>query len=94
MTRKWFGLLIVAGMAACSLLVLPALPAEIPIHWNPVDGPAFGRPGLFRTTPSGAEPTDSAVMRARSRASRSLPPASFPIPRACGPPRSYSSRWS
>ena len=34
MTRKWFGLLIVAGMAVCSLLVLPALPAEIPIHWN------------------------------------------------------------
>ena len=34
MTRKWFGLLIVAGMAAYSLLVLPALPAEIPIHWN------------------------------------------------------------
>ena len=34
MTRKWFGLLIVAGMAVYSLLVLPALPAEIPIHWN------------------------------------------------------------
>lgn len=34
MTRKWFGFLIVAGMAVCSLLVLPALPAEIPIHWN------------------------------------------------------------
>lgn len=34
MTRKWFGLLVVAGMAVCSLLVLPTLPAEIPIHWN------------------------------------------------------------
>lgn len=34
MTRKWFGLLIVAGMAVYSLLVLPALPAEIPIQWN------------------------------------------------------------
>lgn len=34
MTRKWFGFLIVAGMAVCSLLFLPALPAEIPIHWN------------------------------------------------------------
>ena len=34
MTRKWFGLLIVAGMAVYSLLVYPALPAEIPVHWN------------------------------------------------------------
>lgn len=34
MTRKWFGLLIVAGMTVFSVLVLPALPAEIPIHWN------------------------------------------------------------
>ena len=34
MTRKWFGLLIVAGMAVYSLVVLPSLPAEIPIHWN------------------------------------------------------------
>ena len=34
MTRKWMGLLIVAGMAVYSVLVLPALPAEIPIHWN------------------------------------------------------------
>lgn len=34
MTRKWLGLLIVAGMAVYSLLVLPALPAEIPVHWN------------------------------------------------------------
>ena len=34
MTRRWMGLLIVAGMAGYSVLVLPALPAEIPIHWN------------------------------------------------------------
>ena len=34
MTRRWMGLAIVAGMAVYSLLVLPALPAEIPIHWN------------------------------------------------------------
>lgn len=34
MTRKWFGPLIVAGMAVFSILVLPALPAEIPVHWN------------------------------------------------------------
>ena len=34
MTRKWFGLLIVAGMAVYSALVLPALPAELPIYWN------------------------------------------------------------
>ena len=34
MTRKWIGLLIVAGMAVYSALVFPALPTEIPIHWN------------------------------------------------------------
>ena len=34
MTRKWMGLPIVAGMAVYSVLVLPSLPAEIPIHWN------------------------------------------------------------
>ena len=33
MTHKWMGLLIVVGMAIYSVLVLPALPAEIPIHW-------------------------------------------------------------
>ena len=34
MTRRWMGLLIVAGMAVYSIIILPALPAEIPIHWN------------------------------------------------------------
>ena len=39
MTRKWMGLLIMAGMAVYSALVFPALPTEIPIHWN-----LFGEP--------------------------------------------------
>ena len=34
MTHRWMGLLVVVGMAIYSVLVLPALPAEIPIHWN------------------------------------------------------------
>ena len=34
MTRRWMGLAIIAGMAVYSVLVLPALPAEIPIRWN------------------------------------------------------------
>lgn len=50
MTRKWFGLLIVAGMAVFSVLVLPTLPAEIPIHWNlagQADGTMSKGPGAF-----------------------------------------------
>ena len=47
MTRKWFGLPIVAGMAAFSLLVLPELPAEIPIHWNLADEPVWASAFVF-----------------------------------------------
>lgn len=45
MTRKWFGLLIVAGMAVYSALVLPALPAELPT--DPVQAMLIGLGLLF-----------------------------------------------
>lgn len=55
MSRSWAGLAIVAAMAVFAAVVFPALPADIPVHWNTAGRPdstmarfpgAFLLPGL------------------------------------------------
>ncbi|HEY8483749.1 MAG TPA: SdpI family protein [Longimicrobiales bacterium] len=50
MSRRWVGLVVVAGMFVLALAVFPWLPERIPVHWNArgeADGWAGRWPGAF-----------------------------------------------